>query len=93
MEAEALKKILLYASAAVTLGIVLTFIPMITLTKIEAEDYCSLSGEYLSKGMERLENPYSLKTRGYPIDVLEIFIISFTIALATYVLFKFRISH
>jgi uncharacterized protein involved in cysteine biosynthesis len=75
MEADTLKKILVYLAVAVVLGLFLTLVPLITIAKI------------------RVENDSFLDASQYSDADLEIFAISFVIALVVYVLFKRRTPH
>ncbi|MDI6905211.1 MAG: hypothetical protein QMD13_06975 [Candidatus Bathyarchaeia archaeon] len=81
-----MKKILVYSAVAVVLGLILTLVPLITLTEIQAENHY-MAGS-LSEQLEKLEGTYGLNAPKYSVAELEIFAISFVIALVVYVVFK-----
>lgn len=86
-----MRKTLLYAIVAVVLGVSLTIIPLITLTRIEVERY-ETSREAFADSMNKLENIDGFRAEGYPTD-LRIFVFSFAVALVAYAIFKFRVIH
>jgi hypothetical protein len=85
-----LRKALLYTVAAIVLGVLLTLIPLITLTGSEAGTF-QMSRDALANSMDKLENIYDIKTGGLPLDS-RIFIFSFVVAAVFYVFFKFRVK-
>jgi branched-subunit amino acid ABC-type transport system permease component len=76
-----MKKILLYSLVAVVLGLSLMLVPLITISEAKANSYL-LTPEHLSRQLEKIEGTYS------PNADVEIFAISFVIALVVYLLFK-----
>jgi len=82
-----LKKILFYSAVAVVLGLSLTLVPLFTVAEIRFENRYLMS-EFLSGGLEKLEGTYGLGAPRYSAVNLEIFAISFVVALVVYVLFK-----
>ncbi|MGQ9640656.1 MAG: hypothetical protein ACUVUF_00840 [Candidatus Bathycorpusculaceae bacterium] len=84
-----MKKTLLYAVAAIVLGILLTLIPLITLTGIEAEKY-ETSREAFANSMDKLENIDGFRAESYLPD-LKLFVFSFAVAIFAYAIFKFRV--
>lgn len=84
METSALKKILLYSVFAVTLGLALTLTPLMTSTEIKSSNLDRIMPDY--SGYSDQSEAYGL---GAPTH-FEIFAISFIIALAVYVLFKYK---
>jgi hypothetical protein len=92
MEADTLKKILVYSAVAVVLGVVLTLAPLIALAGIKAE-YHFLMRLPLSEGLEQLEGTHGLEEPKYSISDVEILGFSFVIASVAYLLFKRRTSH
>lgn len=87
MESEPLKKTLLYCLVAILLGLSLMLIPLITMTEATANSHYLLMPEHLSRQLEKLEGKYSANA-----DV-EVFAISFVIALVAYLLVKSIIPH
>jgi hypothetical protein len=90
MEDKHLKKTLLYVAAALVLGVLLTLVPLITLTGIEAEKN-EMSREFFANSMDKLENIGGFKAESYPPD-MRVFVFSFAAAIAVYALLKFRFS-
>ncbi len=84
-----MKKIIIYSATAVVLGLLLTLIPAIMIRNEET------TGEIMSfyTGDRESEANYGVDTLKYSVADLEILAISFIIALATYVLLKFRMPH
>ena len=89
MEAETLKKILLYSLVAMVLGLSLMLVPLITISKVKANDYL-LMPEQLSKELQGIEGTYQEKIEAIYCQNVEvgIFAISFVIALVVYLLVK-----
>lgn len=87
-----MKKILLYSAVAVVLGLLLTLVPLITLAEIRAEDHYAMLGSFCEQ-LEKLEGPRGLGGPKYSAADVEVFAISFVIALVVYVLFKRRTPH
>ncbi len=89
-----MKKILVYSAVAVVLGLILTLVPLFMLVEFKAEKHydAMLYLRSLPEQMEKLEGAYDLGAPKYSAVDLEIFAISFAIALVVYVLFKRRIS-
>ncbi|MGB9713550.1 MAG: hypothetical protein ACPLZC_01070 [Candidatus Bathyarchaeales archaeon] len=86
-----MRRTLLYVVAALVLGVLLTLIPLIMLTRIESEKY-EISREAFANSMDKLENMDGFKAESYPPDI-QVFVLSFAVAIAAYALFKFRFSH
>jgi hypothetical protein len=89
MECRHLRKTLLYAVAALVLGILLTLAPLIALTMIETGEYRAEMGAF-ANSMNKLENIDGFNVEGYNPDP-RVFVFSFAVAIAAYALFKFRI--
>ena len=85
-----MNKILVYSAVAVVLGLMLIIVPLITLAEIIAENHYAPVGSFC-KELEKLEGTYGLDAPKYSAADLEIFAISFVIALVVYVLFKRRL--
>jgi hypothetical protein len=84
-----LKKILVYSVVAVVLGLTLTLVPLFTLAEIRAKnDYATGQPLLLPERMETLEGTYGLDEPKYTFADIDVFAISFVIALVVYVLFK-----
>lgn len=92
MEADTLKKILLYSAVAVVLGLLLTLVPLIALTGIKAENRYA-TPQSLSERLKALEGAYGTDTPKYSVADLEISAISFVIALVAYASFKRKMSY
>lgn len=92
MEADTLKKILVYFAVAVVLGLFLMLVPLITIAEIRVENDHAIPRS-LWAGLEKLEGDYDLDASKYSDIDLEIFAISFVVALVVYVLFKRRLPH
>jgi len=92
MEADTLKKILVYLAVAVVLGLFLTLVPLITIAEIRVENDKAMPQSFW-EGLEKLEGTHFLDASQYSDADLEIFAISFVIALVVYVLFKRRTPH
>lgn len=84
-----MRKTLLYVIVAIVLGISLTLIPLITLTRFEVERY-ETPKEAFANSMDKLENIDGFRAEGYPTD-LRIFVFSFFVAIVVYAIFKFRV--
>jgi len=87
-----LKKILLYSAVAVFLGLLLTLVPLIAVARIRPEHYLAMRNS-LSEKLETLDGTYSLEAYGYSAADVNVFTISFVVALVVYMLFKRRKSH
>lgn len=87
-----MKKILLYSTVAVVLGLLLTLVPLIALAEIRAENHYGRLCAFLEQ-MEKPEGTHGLSGSKFSAADLEVFAISFAIALVVYVLFKRRIPH
>jgi branched-subunit amino acid ABC-type transport system permease component len=85
MEAEALKKIPLYLTVAVILGLSLILIPLAT---IKAENGYNAIPESIQQRLKALEGTYDSGATTYSGYDVEILAISFAIALVAYLLFK-----
>jgi hypothetical protein len=81
-------KILVYCVVAVVLGLTLTLVPLFTLAQIRPEGDYSAMQPSLSERMEALEGTYGLDEPKYTFADIDVFAISFVIALVVYVLFK-----
>jgi hypothetical protein len=76
-----LNKVLLYCLVAIMLGLSLMLVPLITISEVKANNDF-LMPDYLSRQLEKIEGKYSPN-----VDV-EVFAISFLIALVAYLLVK-----
>jgi len=86
-----LKKILLYSTVAVAIGLLLTLTPLIILTKIKTENYYRMLPEAVfPEKLEKLKEAYGLGAPKYSIADFEILLISFAVASVVYVFFKHR---
>lgn len=84
-----MKKLALYLAAAVILGLSLTLIPLITIAEIGVED--QVMPNLLWDRLETLEgDTHFSDTQKYSDSGLEVFAISFVIALIAYALSKRR---
>jgi hypothetical protein len=91
MEANTLKKILLYSAVAVFLGLLLTLSPLIIVTEIKTEDYYGLLPEQMRpEQQEKLKEIYGLGAPKYSIADFEVLLTSFAIASGVYMFFKRR---
>jgi len=91
MEADALKKILLYSAVAVFLGLLLTLSPLIIVTEIKTENHYGLLPEQIRPGQqEKLKEIYGLGLPKYSIADLEVLLTNFAIASVVYMFFKRR---
>jgi len=85
-----LKRTLLYSIAALILGLVLILVPLVTFAELKTEES---NGRFLfGTSLEKLEGYYCLDSPRYSFVDLEIFTISFVIALSVYALFKHKMS-
>ncbi|MGC9345985.1 MAG: hypothetical protein ACP5ER_04240 [Candidatus Bathyarchaeales archaeon] len=82
----------MYSVVAVALGLFLTLVPLIIIAEIRVENRYAPSFSF-SERLEKLEGDYGLNAPKYSVAELEIFAISFVIALVVYVLFKRRLPH
>ena len=89
MEAETLKKILLYSLVAVILGLSLTLVPLAT---IKAENGYNAISQSIQERLKTLEGTHDSGATTYSGSDVEIFAISFVIALVVYLLFKHILS-
>jgi len=86
-----LKKILLYSTVAVALGLLLTLAPFIILTEIKTENYYRMLPEAVGPGnLEKLKEYYGLGAPKYSIVDFESLLISFVVASVVYVFFKHK---
>lgn len=87
-----MKKILVYSVFAVVLGLVLTLVPLFTLAETRPkDDYALMQPLSLSERMETLEGTRGLDEPKYTFADIDVFAISFVIALVVYVLLKRRL--
>lgn len=92
-----MKKTLIYSAIAVILGLTLTLVPLTVVTETRVNKEYAIDESFM-KGLEQrtraLEGaPSGLGAPKYSIVDFEILLISFIIALAAYVLLKWRIPH
>jgi hypothetical protein len=87
MEATALKKILTYSLMAIILGLSLILVPLAT---IKAENGFNAMGYSVGDRLETLEGTHDSGAATYSASDVEIFAISFVIALAAYLLVRSR---
>jgi hypothetical protein len=87
MEATALKKILTYSLMAIILGLSLTLVPLAT---IKAENGYSAVQQSFQDRLETLDGTHDSGATTYSASDVEIFAISFVIALVLYLLVKSR---
>jgi hypothetical protein len=73
---------------AAVLGLALTLVPLFMLAQIRPEGDYSTMQPSLSERMEALEGTYGLDKPKYTLADIDVFAISFVIALVVYVLFK-----
>jgi hypothetical protein len=85
MEAKALKKILVYSLVAVLLGLSLTLVPLAT---IKAQNSYNAIPQSIQERLKTLEGTHDSGATTYSASDLEIFAISFVIALLVYLLVK-----
>jgi hypothetical protein len=81
-------KILLYCVVAVVLGLALTLVPLFTLAQVRPEGDYEIMQPSLSERLEALEGTYGLDEPKYTSADIDVFAISFVVALVVYVLFK-----
>ena len=87
-----MKKILLYSAVAVVLGLLLTLVPLITVARIRSDHYLAMP-KSLPENLETLDGTYSFEGYRYSAADVNVFTISFVVALVVYMLFKRRKSH
>ena len=87
-----MKKTLLYSAAAVVLGLLLTLVPLITLAKIRPYYYHAMRNS-LPEKLETLDGTYGFRGYSYSAADVNVFAISFVVALVVYMLFKRRRPH
>ena len=87
-----MKKILLYSAVAVVLGLLLTLVPLITVARIRSDHYLAMP-KSLPENLETLDGTYSFEGYRYSAADVNVFAISFVVALVVYMLFKRRKSH
>jgi len=87
MEADTLKKILVYSAVAVVLGLALTLVPLITITLAVRVENHFVMRRSVPEGLEQLEGP------NHSTSDMKILAFSFVIASVAYLLFKRRTSH
>ena len=80
-----MKKILLYSLVAVILGLSLTLVPLAT---IKAENGYNAIPQSIQQRLKTLEGTHDSGAATYSGSDVEIFAISFVIALVVYLLFK-----
>jgi hypothetical protein len=95
MEADAVRKTLIYFAAAVVLGLAFMLVPLITLAETMTQDHPSFpeSLGMLPDSLRKLaevESPPRDRPRSSTFDV-EVLGVSFIVALIAYVLFKRRL--
>jgi hypothetical protein len=91
MEADALKKILVYSVIAVVLGLLFVMVPLIISAETKAGNHYVMP-ESVSRGFGKLEGSRLGESKPVNAD-LEILAVSFAIALVAYILFKRRMPH
>jgi hypothetical protein len=91
MEADTVKKILVYSAVAVVLGLTLTLVPLIALAGIKAEN--NVMCRSLSQQLEQLDGTHGLDAPKFTNSDVKILAFSFVIALVVYMVFKHGISH
>jgi hypothetical protein len=91
MEADILKKIILYFAAAVLAGLSITLIPLIASAEINVRSNHILMPEYLTEH-PRQTGENDISTSRYSINV-EVFVISFIIALVAFLLVRRKTHH
>ena len=82
-----MKKTLLYSAAAVVLGLLLTLVPL-----IRSDHYLTMPNS-LSEKLETLDGTYGFGGYRYSAADVNVFAISFVVALVVYMLFKRRRPH
>jgi len=87
-----LKRILVYSTVAVVLGLALTLVPLITLAEIRGENHFVMRHSFPQQ-LERLEGTYGLDAPKRSVSDVRILAFSFVIALVAYGLFKRRTPH
>jgi hypothetical protein len=92
VEAEMLKKMLLYFVAAILAGLSLMLIPLIASAEIAARSNYVLMPEYASVHLRQTGGNYDLSSERYSINT-EIFVLSFAIALVAFLLVRRRTPH
>ena len=85
-----MERTLLYSMAALILGLVLTLVPLVTFAELKTKE--SIGRFLFGKSLENVEGDYCLDSPRYSFVDLEIFTISFVIALSVYALFKHKTS-
>jgi hypothetical protein len=88
-----LKKTLLYILAAVILGLSLTFVPLITTAEVKTNSNYLLMPEYHSSQLQESGGVYRLVSAKYAPADLEIFVISFVMALVAYLWVRQKMPH
>jgi Mn2+/Fe2+ NRAMP family transporter len=92
MEADTVKKILVYSVVALVLGLTLVLIPLIALAGIKAENDYAM-GRSLFQQLEQLEGTHDLDAPKFTTSDVKILAFAFVIALVVYMVFKHGISH
>ncbi|MDH5483429.1 MAG: hypothetical protein OEY22_11235 [Candidatus Bathyarchaeota archaeon] len=82
-----MKRILLYTAIAIVLGLVITLVPLIAATEITVENSYV---RFLGLAGESAVFSYGSKTQEYSAGDVEIFAVSFVIAIAIYAVAKRR---
>jgi hypothetical protein len=92
MEANILRKIILYFAAAILAGLAITLIPLIASAEINVRSDYILMPEYLTQHPWQAEEDYDLSSTRYSINT-EIFVISFAIALVAFLWVRRKTPH
>jgi hypothetical protein len=92
MEADILKKIILYLVAAILAGLSTMLIPLIAGAEIYARSSYVLMPEYASVHLKQTGEGYDLSSERYSINV-EVFAVSFGIALVAFLLVRRKTPH
>jgi hypothetical protein len=82
-----LRKTLLYLTSAIIIGLLVVFVPLVTVAEINAENTISPSA-YTQEGLKTLDRTQFVDASRIPPNEVEALAISFFIALAAYILFK-----
>jgi hypothetical protein len=89
MEADTLKKTLAYSVVAVVVGLLFMIVPLMIFAETKAANHYVMP-ESVFQGFGKLEGSRLGESKPMSAD-LEILVISFTIALVAYILFKRRV--
>jgi len=88
-----MKKALLYAVVAVTIGLLTVLIPFFTFAKFRTEDGRICLYVRSERDMDALKSIYDGRPREQLTVELGLFGFSFAVALTAYLFFRFRMSH